>query len=164
MLQVKGLKAQMGYCTKCGKQLSDSEKFCGACGARNASLDVTGKDFAVRKCPGCGEILDSFTETCPSCGFRFAEKNQETGIRKVLKDGKDYFLQFGNAGKIAWLILLFVGIPAACVAYFFLALLVAALIAMNISSYEVRRIVLLVAVLSGPIALLVWHLIRTRKR
>lgn len=68
----------MPFCSNCGNQIANSDKFCIKCGTpiqRNSSIWSSSNDrkvsFAgeIKKCPNCGEIINSFTPNCPSCGY-----------------------------------------------------------------------------------------------
>lgn len=64
----------MAFCSNCGHQLADGEKFCAGCGralevAQNGNEKRTVYDGKIHKCPNCGELLDSFTAVCPVCNY-----------------------------------------------------------------------------------------------
>lgn len=52
------------YCSKCGKELSDTEKFCKNCGT---STDIS-KMINEVTCPNCGKLFKRELGVCPNCG------------------------------------------------------------------------------------------------
>jgi hypothetical protein len=95
----------MGFCTKCGAELIEGDKFCRGCGtpvARgetddrfdfDASWDTYEKPKAVRetsgKCPGCGEQLLSTDKVCPTCGFQVEVVTASKAMNEFIADLSD---------------------------------------------------------------------------
>ena len=79
----------MAFCTNCGHQLKDGNKFCTFCGAKtNVSDDKkttreTVFEGNLHKCPACGEILKSFTTKCPTCGHEFRDINATSSVKEL---------------------------------------------------------------------------------
>lgn len=78
----------MKYCTNCGKQLSDSAKFCDRCGTPVESVENSAErrqeyKGTIYKCPNCGEILDAFVTNCPSCGYEIRGAKASDSVRQL---------------------------------------------------------------------------------
>lgn len=63
----------MAFCTDCGHELIQGDKFCGQCGklVEGDNAEEGRKQFydgELHKCPGCGEVLGAFATKC-SCGY-----------------------------------------------------------------------------------------------
>ncbi|WP_255375165.1 zinc ribbon domain-containing protein [Collinsella sp. An307] len=75
------------FCTKCGKQLNDDDRFCPSCGKSTGMLAPDGAgarreqwEGTVFKCPCCGQVLDAFSVVCPSCGFELRDAKATTSL------------------------------------------------------------------------------------
>ena len=78
----------MPYCSKCGKQISESAKFCTSCGAPVQPVDDNTKrqsvyEGKIHKCPNCGEIIDSFVTECPACGYELRSSKSLGNVREL---------------------------------------------------------------------------------
>ena len=78
----------MKYCTNCGKQLSDSSKFCDRCGTPVESADngfEREQEYkgTIYKCPNCGEVLDAFMSNCPSCGYEIRGAKASDSVQQL---------------------------------------------------------------------------------
>ena len=78
----------MPYCIKCGKQISESAKFCTSCGAPVQPVDDNTKrqsvyEGKIHKCPNCGEIIDSFVTECPACGYELRSSKSLGNVREL---------------------------------------------------------------------------------
>ena len=78
----------MPYCSKCGKQISESAKFCTSCGAPVQPVDDNTKrqsvyEGKIHKCPNCGEIIDSFVTECPACGYESRSSKSLGSVREL---------------------------------------------------------------------------------
>ena len=79
----------MVYCSKCGKQLIESAKYCYECGAKiitsetekNTSRKV-GYEREIHKCPSYGDILDSFVYICKFFGYELRRVKGCDSIKK----------------------------------------------------------------------------------
>lgn len=61
------------FCSNCGKQMKETDKFCPSCG--NSVNGVAKTTPVGRKvCKGCGKNIDAKFSTCPHC-----KKNPDTG-------------------------------------------------------------------------------------
>ena len=76
----------MPFCTNCGKELSDGEKFCSNCGAATGVADNSKRtsvyDGELHKCPNCGEILKSFEINCPACGYELRSVKASSAVKE----------------------------------------------------------------------------------
>lgn len=76
----------MPFCTNCGKELSDGEKFCPNCGAATGVADNSKRtsvyDGELHKCPNCGEILKSFEINCPACGYELRSVKASSAVKE----------------------------------------------------------------------------------
>lgn len=76
----------MPFCTNCGKELSDGEKFCSNCGAATGVADNSKRtsvyDGELHKCPNCGEILKSFAINCPACGYELRSVKASSAVKE----------------------------------------------------------------------------------
>jgi len=84
----------MAFCSKCGNQLADNQKFCVKCGAptgvQSSAPVKSNKDGEVIKCPSCGAAVGALDAVCPECGHEF--RNRSAG-----KTVNDFFQQYSNA-------------------------------------------------------------------
>lgn len=78
----------MGFCTKCGGELFEGDRFCRSCGAPIAEApepsytyrEVDEESYADRaagatyfdKCPACGEPLEPGDKVCPACDYEIS--------------------------------------------------------------------------------------------
>lgn len=81
----------MPFCSKCGNQLGDNDKFCAKCGAPIATVSqqtpvqtqrTTTYEGAIHKCPNCGEFIGAFTAQCPACGFEFRDAKASSAVKE----------------------------------------------------------------------------------
>lgn len=76
----------MPFCTNCGKELFDGEKFCSNCGAATGVADNSKRtsvyDGELHKCPNCGEILKSFEINCPACGYELRSVKASSAVKE----------------------------------------------------------------------------------
>lgn len=87
----------MPYCSKCGKQISESAKFCTSCGAPVKPVDDNTKrqsvyEGKIHKCPNCGQIVEAFQDDCPACGYQF----RDTTVTSSVKELADKLQQISN--------------------------------------------------------------------
>lgn len=77
----------MAYCSNCGVELRDGDKFCSGCGTAvndtspKQSRRETVYEGEIHKCPNCGEVLNSFVANCPSCGYELRDIETSKEIR-----------------------------------------------------------------------------------
>ena len=78
------------YCTKCGRQLNEGDRFCSNCGnlvgepLRHGSNSRQERwEGTVLKCPRCGREMDAYTERCPSCGYELREVGAVTSVKEL---------------------------------------------------------------------------------
>ena len=78
----------MPYCSNCGAQVSEEDKFCSQCGKviNKESSRKTVYEGEIHKCPNCGEILDSFVSTCPSCGYELRNTETANSVKELYKN------------------------------------------------------------------------------
>lgn len=78
----------MPFCTRCGQELSQSEKICPSCGDEISATPPpstkreTVFEGEIHKCPHCGEALPSFTSVCPACGFEIRGSHASDSVRE----------------------------------------------------------------------------------
>lgn len=89
----------MAFCSNCGAEISENERFCHACGTEinntitstfpNRQQEYAGK---LIKCPNCGEVLTSFTAICPACGHEINSAQVSKSIKAFINqlDQADY--------------------------------------------------------------------------
>lgn len=65
---VQGKPAAARFCTRCGRRLTGSERFCNACGTGVATAAPTAA--APRFCTGCGQPADVVGRFCQRCGTK----------------------------------------------------------------------------------------------
>lgn len=77
----------MVFCSKCGKEISDSAKFCCFCGAPSTQITTQREHIyegTVYKCPNCGEVLDSFESNCSSCGHEVRKRRTSDAVQNFV--------------------------------------------------------------------------------
>lgn len=79
----------MPYCSKCGKQISESAKFCTSCGAPVQPVDDNTKrqsvyEGKIHKCPNCGQIVEAFQDDCPACGYQFRDTTVTSSVKELV--------------------------------------------------------------------------------
>lgn len=88
----------MAFCTKCGNELIDDDRFCRECGAPvfvepgaceaesengDGSHDGHASEVAyIDKCPACGEPLGPEDKVCPACDYEVAKIGEFTAAKK----------------------------------------------------------------------------------
>ena len=93
----------MPFCSSCGYQVMEGEKFCEKCGTPiriNGGGNTTRKkvyEGTIHKCPNCGNSVRSFDLLCSSCGFEFRDshaseaiKELENGLKKIINNSLSY--------------------------------------------------------------------------
>lgn len=79
----------MAFCSKCGFEVMDGEKFCETCGSPiriNGGGKAKRRDVfegTVHKCPACGEHIKSFMSKCPGCGHEFRDVRSSESIKTL---------------------------------------------------------------------------------
>lgn len=80
----------MAYCTNCGQQLMNNEKFCSQCGTpvmSTTELESSRRNVVyegvLHKCPNCGEVIDSFSVQCPSCGHELRGIKNKSSVQEL---------------------------------------------------------------------------------
>lgn len=79
----------MPFCTNCGAEITEGDKFCTKCGAANNRTGNERKSFydgSIHKCPNCGETLASFSSVCPSCGYEIQGKTAADSVQSFYRD------------------------------------------------------------------------------
>lgn len=79
----------MPYCSKCGKQISESAKFCTSCGAPVKPVDDNTKrqsvyEGKIHKCPNCGQVVEAFQDDCPACGYQFRDTTVTSSVKELV--------------------------------------------------------------------------------
>lgn len=82
----------MAFCTNCGQQLANGEKYCANCG-KSASPNASNTerkivfDGEIHKCPHCGQELKAFETVCPNpqCGIEIRGKKATSSVSKLVK-------------------------------------------------------------------------------
>lgn len=102
----------MAFCSNCGQQLDDKDKFCSACGTPRPVQQEAGEnqrktvyEGAIHKCPNCGEVLDAFTAKCPACGFELNSQKVSSVLQDFIKEIIECEKSVANsstAGKSGW--------------------------------------------------------------
>lgn len=61
-----------GYCSKCGAQLAEGQRFCGRCGSEVPlpASTVIEREVVKVRCTFCGHLNDDTDSTCRSCGSK----------------------------------------------------------------------------------------------
>ena len=78
----------MSYCTNCGNEITDNEKFCSNCGnAINNDDNATNErqkvyEGKIHKCPNCGDIIDAYEAICKNCGYEIRERNTSSAVKE----------------------------------------------------------------------------------
>ncbi len=80
------------FCKKCGKRVSDDDKFCVYCGeeiseSKDHSESGRREEYLgkVQKCPNCGESLDLFTASCPTCNHEIRVDSSIIEIQSLIE-------------------------------------------------------------------------------
>jgi len=79
----------MAFCSKCGNQLAENQKFCIKCGAPTGGATVpkpvVEKVGNIRKCPACGAEVPSMTAICSDCGHEFSNVQVSSTVRSFFE-------------------------------------------------------------------------------
>ena len=79
----------MPFCTNCGAEITEGDKFCMKCGTANNRMGNERKsvyDGEIHKCPNCGETLTAFAPVCPACGYEIRGKSAVDSIQSFYRD------------------------------------------------------------------------------
>ena len=73
----------MAYCSQCGKQLDNDDRFCSYCGKPvNSVLKTVGLDESSH-CPSCGHLISALDVTCPACGYEIKKRGVSSSIKEL---------------------------------------------------------------------------------
>lgn len=96
------------YCRKCGKILSEGQKFCPDCGERVDGV-ASVRQPAIKICRHCGCKMDERQQYCPHCGIPANEEYPVVDLNfdEDLKDaGKGLFRGLAMTAVVCIMILL----------------------------------------------------------
>jgi len=101
------------YCSECGNEIDETDKFCINCGQKNKTLtknksEINNSNFQF-ECSTCGENISIDDDYCPNCSEEFIEidddednyynSNQEnTNNSKVEINNSDFQFECNNCG------------------------------------------------------------------
>ena len=80
----------MPFCSNCGNELNEKDKFCAKCGKaveNNNNITARSQVFEgnIHKCPNCGAVVNAFVTKCETCGFEFRDSNTSFAVSELSK-------------------------------------------------------------------------------
>jgi len=82
----------MAFCSNCGSQIAENQKFCPNCGTaasgtapQQAAPARSSKDGEVIKCPSCGAAVSSWDTKCPECGYEFRNRSAAKSVNEFFE-------------------------------------------------------------------------------